>query len=98
MALQNDIVVYDASGQLALAVEVKNRRGTNVEWAAQMRQNLLTHSLVHAPYFLLALPDHFYLWVNKEQSTAVNPDYAIDPLPFLKPYLGASVVPEYLSE
>lgn len=98
MPFQNDIVVYDKTGQLVLVVEVKTRRGVSDAWAAEMRRNLLAHGATQAPYFVLALPDRFYLWVDKQPLELVNPDYVVDPLPFLKPYLGTPVVSEYLSE
>jgi hypothetical protein len=54
-----------------------------------MRRNLVAHlALPSAPYFLLALPDHFYLWRNVSSSLAViPPDYDIDPEPLLAPYV-----------
>lgn len=97
MAFQNDIVVYDAEQRLALVVEVKSRRGTNEEWAAETRRNLLAHGLLATtPYFLLALPDRFYLWVNQSQPDAF-PDYGVDPVPLLNPFWGSVGIPEHLS-
>jgi hypothetical protein len=94
MAFQNDIVAYDATGKPVLAVEVKNKRGTNSEWAAQIRRNLLVHGLVaDARYFLLALPDRFYLWVDKQQPEIIAPDYNIDPIPFFELYFELVGVP-----
>lgn len=98
MVFKNDMVAYDAAGRLALAVEVRNKRGSDNQWAAATRQLLLENGYANAaPYFLLALPDRLYLWVDKHQSDLVEPDYSIDPLPFLKPYLGTPYVPEHLS-
>jgi hypothetical protein len=98
MAFQNDITVYGEAGQLSLVVEIRNRRGTSDTWAAATRQLLLENKLVvNARYFLLALPDRFYLWVDKRQLDLINPDYSIDPLPFLKPYWGGEDAPEYLT-
>jgi hypothetical protein len=70
-----DILAFDKNGQLALVVEVKNKRGTSSDWAAEMRRNLFAHGLLpNAPYFLLALPDTFYLWKNTDNtSDAVAP-------------------------
>ncbi|HVU14511.1 MAG TPA: hypothetical protein VHD90_24710 [Phototrophicaceae bacterium] len=99
MAVQNDIVAYSALGQLVLVVEVRTKRSTDSRWAAGTRQILLENALVsNAPYFLLALPDHFYLWVNKQRPELASPDYVIDPAPLLKPYFGTDGVPEYLTE
>jgi len=98
MAFQADIVAYDASDRLVLVVEIKNRRGTNSQWVARMRQQLAAYGQVaDARYLLLALPDRFYLWVDKRPELS-DPDYTIDPLPLLKPYLGTPNVSEYLGE
>jgi hypothetical protein len=38
-------------------------------------------------FFLLAVPDKFYLWKEIGLSTEeIEPDYEINPEPFLKPY------------
>jgi hypothetical protein len=99
MTIQTDVVAYDSEGKLALVVEVKNKPGTNREWAAKMRHNLLARGYPNAPFFLLALPDHFYLWRNKGASDDLeNPNYDINPFAFLKPYLEkANIQPEKLS-
>lgn len=83
-----DIVAFDRNGQLALIVEVKNKPGTSREWAASMRRNMYAHGLLpRAPFFLLALPDQFYLWENVGMSNeALEPTLQIDPTPFLGPY------------
>ena len=72
-----DIVVYDQTKNIQLIVEVKNKLGASREWAAQMRRNLLIHAVVpNAPYFLLALPDISYLWVNSHtQLEEALPNY-----------------------
>ncbi len=87
-----DILAFDKTGQLALVVEVKNKRGTSSDWAAEMRRNLFAHGLLpNAPYFLLALPDTFYLWKNTgNTSDAVAPTQKVNPQPFLQPYFGSS--------
>jgi hypothetical protein len=39
------------------------------------------------PYFLLALPDAFYLWDNSSGGLeSVEPTQRVDPYPFLQPY------------
>lgn len=88
-----DIAVYSEDGKLQLVVEVKNKLEATVDWAAVMRRNLIAHvSLPTAPFFLLALPDHFYLWKNAGSlNRAVPPDYDVDPTPLLSAYVnGAS--------
>lgn len=89
-----DILAFDKNGQLALVVEVKNKRGTSSDWAAEMRRNLFAHGLLpNAPYFLLALPDTFYLWKNTDNtSDPVEPMQKVNPQPFLQPYFGSSEI------
>lgn len=72
-----DVIVYDQTKNIQLIVEIKNKIGASADWAAQMRRNLLTHAAIpNAPYFLLALPDISYLWVDsRTQSGEVLPNY-----------------------
>ncbi|MCP4106959.1 MAG: hypothetical protein GY749_15715 [Desulfobacteraceae bacterium] len=88
MRRTTDIAVYNAVGQLALLTEVRNKLMTSSEWAAKLRRNILEHgSFPETPFFLLALPDRFYLWKNAGiVPEIVNPNYEIDPSPFLNPY------------
>lgn len=83
-----DILAFDRNGQLALIAEVKNKRGTSGEWAAKMRRNMYAHGLLpDTPFFLLALPDRFYLWKNGgEDAEILEPTQQVDPRPFLQPY------------
>ena len=82
-----DMVVYDSNGQLSLIIEIKNKQGTSRQWAAQMRRNILAHGLLpKTNMFLLALPDHFYLWKDIDAADDVTPTYDINPEPLLKPY------------
>ena len=87
-----DIVAFDRNGQLALIAEVKNKSGTSSEWAAKMRRNMFAHGLLPtAPFFLLALPDNFYLWKNTGRALEViEPTHRVDPRPFLQPYYETS--------
>lgn len=89
-----DIVAFDKGGQLVLIVEVKNKRGTSVEWARRLRRNMYASgSKAMAPYCLLALPDRFYLWKNAgETQEVIEPALEIDPTPFLQPYYDESGV------
>ena len=84
-----DIAVYGPDGQLQLVVEIKNRPGASAEWATRLRHNLLVHSFIpRAPYFLLALPDFFYLWTDAmSASSLAKPDYKIKATEVLAPYL-----------
>jgi len=83
-----DIVVYDKNGQLALIAEVKNKQGTSKEWAAKLRRNMYAHNFMpNAPFFLLALPDRFYLWKTPTNTgEEIEPTHQIDPTSFLQPY------------
>lgn len=85
MRFRADMAIYDRNGQLILVVEARNKVNTSTEWAAGMRQNMLAHGLMpDTRFFLLALPDHFYLWKNAGITPDfVLPDYDVDPRPFL---------------
>ena len=83
-----DIAVHDRNHQLQLLVEVKSRQGASAQWASQMRRNLLAHGMIsHARYFLLALPNSFYLWANAGADDEM-PAYVIDAKEALASYLG----------
>ena len=95
MNFRADMAIYDKIGQLILVVEVKNKLDTSSSWAAKMRRNMLAHGLMpNARFFLLALPDRFYLW--KDDGIApeiVSPTYEIDPRPFLRSYYNGTEIP-----
>src|SRR5579864_2075923 len=90
---RSDIIVYGSDKTLQLAVEVKIRRDASLEWVTQFRRNLLIHGVIPAaPYFLLALPDFFYLWKRRSStSPEVPPDYKIDAFETLSLYLGPTM-------
>ena len=95
-----DILAFDRNGQLALIAEVKNKRGTSTNWAAKMRRNMFAHGLMpNAPFFLLALPDAFYLWENTGRGLEpIEPTQRVDPTPFLQPYYeGSGIAPTDLT-
>ena len=87
-----DIAVFSPDNKLQLVVEVKNKKGATDEWAANMRRNLFAHSVVpSSPYFLLALPDHFYLWNSPGSAIDTKPpDYVASSRPILEPYINSS--------
>lgn len=89
-----DIAVYSADGKLQLIVEVKNRGNPTTEWAATMRRNLYAHSVIPlSPFFLLALPERFYLWKQSNPPAgATLPDYEIDAVPILARYIDSSAI------
>ncbi len=99
MSLTADIAVYSSESQLVILVEVitKNKRGLSREWAAKTRSNIFAHGLLpKTPYFLLALPERFYLWKDANiSSDIVMPDYDIDATLFLQHYYDkADISPE----
>jgi hypothetical protein len=92
-----DFVVQDKQGNPALLVEVKALRDRSEDWARKMRRNLSVHGpLPDAPFFLLALPDRFFLWTDHSQLDPMDrPSHAIDAEPLLAPYFDrAEVSPE----
>lgn len=88
MPYLGDIVTYDSNGQPVLIVQIKNKVGTDSSWAKRMRQNLLANnSLPNVRFFLLALPDRFYLWVNTVSKSDIEElTHEVDSMFFLKPY------------
>ena len=84
-----DISVSGRDGQLILSVEVKQKSGASPDWAAQFRRNMLAHGIFdRTPYFLMAFPDKFYLWMNADtKPDDCMPDYAVDAKPVINPYL-----------
>src|ERR1700685_2957518 len=88
-----DLVAYDPKGRVVLLAEAKSRGGTSAQWASKLRRNLLAHgALPPASYFLIATPEHIYLWRQDllQQGAAtyneVAPDFIIDASSELKPY------------
>jgi hypothetical protein len=90
-----DLAVYTPDGELLLVVEVKNKRNASPEWAAQMRRNLLVHGMIPAtPYFLLALPEYFFLWKGARPGIdVIPPDYMIETAQALAPFVTPSTLP-----
>ena len=89
-----DFVVYAPDDSICLVVEAKSTQHDNEIWAAELRRNLVMHGVVPpAPYFLLALPQHFYLWKDASTSEAVLPDYQVATEAVLPLYLRDFSVP-----
>lgn len=88
MNVQSDIAVYDNTGTLVFVSEVKNKLRTDRGWATKLRRNMIAHGqLPLTPFFLLALPDRFYLWKLPQHTVTVaefeaEPDYEVDPIAF----------------
>ena len=95
-----DFAVYSADRQLQLVVEVKSTPKTDLAWAMKMRRNLLQHQVLPtAPYFLLALPDHLYLWASGGEDVTRQPDFQADTRDVLQRYMppGAGSAQQILS-
>ena len=90
-----DVAVYGSDGQLQLVVEVKARPGASAEWAIHLRRNLLSDAVIPlVPYFLLALPDCFYLWTDAASvNHEAKPDYQIEAAELLAPYVDQTIPP-----
>ena len=60
-----------------------------------MRRNLLSHAVIPlSPYFLLALPDFFYLWTDAASADhETKPDYQIEASELLASYLDPTIPP-----
>lgn len=83
-----DFVVQSRDHKTQLIVEAKNKAPASADWAARMRRNLFAHlALPPARFFLLALPERFYLWKDASPELATPPDYEVDTQQVLKPYL-----------
>jgi hypothetical protein len=83
----SDFVVQSSDHQTQLVIEVKKKVPASSEWAVRMRRNLYAHGLVPpAKFFLLALPERFYLWKNADAADSGPPHYEVDAEEVLKPY------------
>jgi len=89
-----DFVVHAPDESIRLVVEAKSTPNDSATWAAELRRNLVMHGAVPpAPYFLLALPQHFYLWKDAPATEAVLPDYQVAAQAVLPLYLREFSVP-----
>ena len=87
MRSRPDILVLSADDRVRLAVEVSAHPGASSEWAARFRRNLVDHSILpEAEYFLLALPDTFYLWRNARAPGEAGPEYQVPAADVLGPF------------
>jgi hypothetical protein len=83
-----DLLVYSPTDELQLVVEVKNKRGASDQWASRLRRNLVAHSIIpKAKFFLLALPEHLWLWRDTQSLEDVPPDFKVATRDVLRPYL-----------
>lgn len=82
-----DFVVEKPGGAIQLVVEAKNTVAPSPEWAARFLRNLFIHAQIPpAPFFLLALRDHLYLW-RYPSGEAGPPEFEGDTASALRPYL-----------
>lgn len=98
--MKPDLAVYGVDHKLKLLVEIKNKVGASLNWAAEMRRNLLAHSVIGpSPFFLLALSDSFHLWKNAETVNWQSlPDYSVPAEEVLSELLkGSSISLEKIS-
>ena len=90
-----DLVVKSSDDNVALIVEVKARSHVSDEWASTLHRNLEMHGLVpSSAYFLLALPDFFYLWKPHETTRSDKFDYKISSQKILSRYLNKDSLTE----
>lgn len=88
MPSHSDIVAYSPDHRRVLVVECKGGGEMSPENAALLRRNLLTHNLIpDAPYFLLAVPNGFFLWLDKTPADQ-PPDFFASAKSVLRDYLG----------
>ena len=85
-----DAAVFSPDGSLQAIVEIRNIVGAGAEWAAQTRRNLIRDELLPvSPFFLMVLPDRFYLWRDAASSLeAVPAEFEADGTALLFPYIG----------
>ena len=83
-----DLMAYDRNGQLVLSVDIRKSPTASPEWAAELRKNILAHGVYPiTPYFLVALPNKFFLWKNGDAADLESkPTYTVDAAPLLTPY------------
>jgi len=87
MSAAVDFIVESPDQKAQLIVEARTKRSASRGWAAELRRNLLAHRAVPvAPFFLLALPERFYLWKNAPPNEVVPPDFEADAAEALRPY------------
>lgn len=94
MSPRVDLAMFSNDGQLTAVAEVKNRRDTSSDWAAQLRRNILAHGgFPETAFFLMVTPDRLYLWKrSSNQPDLIEPAYEIDAQPIFAPYFERSGV------
>lgn len=83
-----DVALFSRDGRLMAVADIRSRRGTSAEWAAQLRRNLLAHGdFPDVDFFVVVALDRVYLWKRTgTRPEVVPPDYQLDAWPLLAPY------------
>ncbi len=85
-----DLVLTGPAGDVVAVVEVKARRGTDVEWARQLSTHLFQDTPRDRVFTVLVTPDRMYLW-RPGHPPATDPE-TIDLSQALEPYFGRARV------
>ncbi len=94
-----DIGVYDRNNRPILVAEIKGKRESSPQWAAELRRNLAAHaSLADARYFLVVTPDRVYLWTRPAGTALAPADLTFDAQVVFKPYFDLFREPPNLTE
>jgi hypothetical protein len=87
MAGAVDFIVKSPENSIQLLVEAKTSSDSSSQWAAQLRRNVMQYATASThPYFILALPDHLYLWKNAGAAGTAPPDFDIETTSTFKHY------------
>jgi hypothetical protein len=91
MSTKPEFLLYDRDGRLAAAVDVRARRDTTSQWAAELRRNLVDLGpgpFRGAPFLIVATLDRVYIWKGEPPTDLpVPPDYELDAEAVFSPYL-----------
>lgn len=92
MSTGPDLLLYDRENRLVAAVDIRARRGTSREWAAELRRNLLQHEGYRgARYFLVVALDRIYLWLQADTAPDLTlPEYEVEAEPVFAPLLAGT--------
>jgi hypothetical protein len=88
MKYRHDIAVYSPDGQPRVVVETKALTNKSLEWAAQLRSNLMAEYLPErTAFFVIALLDRIYFWTSTQDSALRPPDLVLETAQVLQRYL-----------
>lgn len=87
-----DFAALDEHGQIALLVDVKSKRDTDVAWAQELRKLIADRApVVTSSMFLLVTPDALYLWPAR--ASLNEPPETLDGEAALGAYLDRAAAP-----